>query len=388
MSSHADQAVDQPDVVVVDNNVENDLSADENAGKDMCTRDRPGLAKLPRGYVIPKKKKKKTKNVSDSADSCDSSSTSASDTSSSNDTDSETESDSDSRNSKRKKKNTEPRSKASTAKADATEVDNYEMFDPLKAQQDDLTELTPDMEKYICKHFNKHVKEDAIQTSVLDDNPVPDMKALKVPELDEYMEELALHKSVKQTDKYFKRVQKKIVSIMGPLVTLWRKLHDARVATDETLDIFDILKNLEQVVLLVGQANSTTLYHRRVNALTSVLKNQKKAQKTISKHEKTLNKSKKSLFGKRFYKTLERKAKLKRKAKDLLATPTGSGSGGYPKRRKVFASQSFSVQPFRGGPSRIGHRGGQRDRRPRTSNWQGYGQNGKPRKGQTNRSSI
>lgn len=39
------------------------------------------------------------------------------------------------------------------------EVHNYKMLDLyLKSQKDELAELTPDMEKYIGKHFNKRME--------------------------------------------------------------------------------------------------------------------------------------------------------------------------------------------------------------------------------------
>jgi hypothetical protein len=56
---------------------------------------------------------------------------------------------------------------------------------------------------------------------------------------------------------------------MGPLVKIWSAIDGARKGQEENdnFSVMDMLKLVEQVVVLVGQANATCLYERRLNFL-------------------------------------------------------------------------------------------------------------------------
>ena len=56
---------------------------------------------------------------------------------------------------------------------------------------------------------------------------------------------------------------------MGPLVKVWSAIDETRKGQEENneFSILDMLKLVEKVVVLVGQANATCLYERRLNFL-------------------------------------------------------------------------------------------------------------------------
>ncbi|KAK6182747.1 hypothetical protein SNE40_010361 [Patella caerulea] len=82
--------------------------------------------------------------------------------------------------------------------------------------------------------------------------------------------------SVKATENSMKRIQGRILRIMGPLCTLWNSLKNIRNGKDNSkVQVSEVLKLVEQTVCLVGQANLTTAYHRRNNILVKIMKNTK-----------------------------------------------------------------------------------------------------------------
>ena len=59
----------------------------------------------------------------------------------------------------------------------------------------------------------------------------------------------------KQTDFSFKRIQNKILDIMGPLGKLWAMLEQAQESDDMECDLEALLTLVQQAVLMTGQTN-------------------------------------------------------------------------------------------------------------------------------------
>ena len=247
---------------------------------------------------------------------------------------------------------------------------DYRRFDT-GAQARTKLELTNDMHKYLNEKFKIYVKDKAIQESVLDSNPVPDAESLKIPKVDGYLNEIfdTLGKSYgRESDGTLSKTQARINNVMGPLGKLWLNLEKVRTddSTDE-LDLFDCLKLVEQSVTLLGQANVSLTYARRLSILGRLTGDMKKAKKLLSKHESSLSSSHKNLFGKRFYKALSKATKIRKSTKDISQHLAGfskpsrpSAYKGPPLRRDSYRGRGprDSHQPFRGMPSSHGRGGG------------------------------
>ena len=227
------------------------------------------------------------------------------------------------------------------------------------------------MHKYLNEKFKIYVKDKAIQESVFDSNPVPDAESLKIPKVDGYLNEIfdTLGKSYgRESDGTLSKTQARINNVMGPLGKLWLNLEKVRTddSTDE-LDLFDCLKLVEQSVTLLGQANVSLTYARRLSILGRLTGDMKKAKKLLSKHESSLSSSHKNLFGKRFYKALSKATKIRKSTKDISQHLAGSSKPsrpsaykGPPLRRDNYRGRGprDSHQPFRGMPSSHGRDGG------------------------------
>ncbi|KAJ7387786.1 hypothetical protein OS493_001130 [Desmophyllum pertusum] len=143
----------------------------------------------------------------------------------------------------------------------------------------------------------------------------------------------------------------------------WRQQND--------LDLFDCLKLVEQSVSLLGQAKVSLSYSCRLAVLFHLTGDLKKAKKLISKHETSLTKSHKTLFGKTFYKALRTATKIRKYTKEISHHITGSTTQPPPRSyrgRKNLKQYSRSSQPFRqnrGGSTSVSFRG-------KSSTYRGY----------------
>ena len=68
------------------------------------------------------------------------------------------------------------------------------------------------------------------------------------------------------------KVQKKIVNVMSPLARVWKTLEGIKNDPTSTLSLEEVATNMGKSVLLLGQAFQAATYHRRFNALSSIMK--------------------------------------------------------------------------------------------------------------------
>lgn len=244
-----------------------------------------------------------------------------------------------------------------------------ERFDPTEGENS--FSLDGSMAAYCQKYFYQHLTEDSIKRNILDAAPVPANAFCTPPKVDDFVEDFIdfnAMKFLKMQDKSLTFIQKKIAQIMGPLAKIWQAVDGARKGQEENSEftVLDMLKLVEQTVVLVGQANATCLYERRVNFLAKIMKGVKKAKEHLKTNEHDLSREKDVLYGETVFKALDRKSKSRKRAREISKEMQS-------KKRRI---DQTSQPPFRAGPSRgYGNRGG------RQSTWmskQGSQSNRKP----------
>ena len=237
----------------------------------------------------------------------------------------------------------------------------YTRFDTGSIARQKLV-LTQGMEEYLNDKFTHYVKDKTIQESVLNSNPLPELKCLNTPKVDDYLGEIfeSLNKSYgKESDNTLSKTQARISNVMGPLGKLWLNLEEVRTGKSrDELDLFECLTLVEQSVTLLGQANVSLTYARRLSILGRLTGDAKKAKNLLGKHETCLTQSQKSLFGKKFYKALRTATKIRKSTKKISTHLSGSSrprhapfKGSTSTRKAGFHQDTrTSHQPFRGGP--------------------------------------
>ncbi|CAB3993567.1 Hypothetical predicted protein [Paramuricea clavata] len=180
-----------------------------------------------------------------------------------------------------------------------------------------------EMVKYLANKFTSYVPDKDIQETVLDANPVPNIQCLQTPKIDDYLGEIfeTMGKSYgKESDNSLVKVQSRVSNVMGPLGKLWLALEE--------------------------------------------------------KHQTSLAKPHKALFGKTFYKALHKATQLRKSSKEISHHIT---SPPHQKIQKNGANRNvvMKYQPFRQGPSFQSRGGGRPTQfRGRGSGYRGSGYRG------------
>jgi len=217
--------------------------------------------------------------------------------------------------------------------------------------------LLPDeMANYVGRKFSTFVSDKVLNEKILDDCPVPANVHVGSSKVDEYVPEL--FSEVKRSygkpyDQNLQQIQGRIGMAMGPLSKLWLDLEKIAKGQSEedSLNVFDCLSLVEKSITLVGQAHTSTTYHRRMNVLYNLTKDVKKAKSLLKNNESRLSTTGEVLFGKQFYKALHKAAKIKRKSK-VISKHLGVSSGYRHKSKKSRKTRRAPVavaeddQPF------------------------------------------
>ena len=209
-----------------------------------------------------------------------------------------------------------------TRTSKTSDSSDYIRFDVMEEEKRHLS-LPEDMEKYLLKSFSKFTPDKVLNEKILDKYPLPShVKALK---LDDYVPEIFSSSNSsygKPYDQNLAQIQGRVGTVMGPLSRLWLDLENIRKAikrgtsSDTSLDIFDCLGLVEKSITLLGQAFTTTTYHRRMNVLYNLTKDVKKAKQLLKSNDEKLSDTGK-LFGKKFYKALVKASSTSKKSKEI-----------------------------------------------------------------------
>ena len=227
------------------------------------------------------------------------------------------------------------------------------------------------MRDYVYKNFHLHEKDDIIKEKVLKDTPIPANAVFVPPDLDDFVEILVTDKRkrmyTKIQDGSLKYVQKKLAQIMGPLGKIWNVVDgyaNGKIQPNASMDIDELLELIEKTVLLVGQTNVACLYERRLNVLSKVFGDAKKAKKSLHQHERTIAQAQNGkLLGQEYYKVLETHSKVTKRARDISDT---IGSPSKKPRTDYYQRRPFQGRPPRGNRARGGRsKGSYGDRKGR-----------------------
>lgn len=89
---------------------------------------------------------------------------------------------------------------------------------------------------------------------------------------------------------------------MGPLSNAWKALQDVKT-THQTKLLFGqvtLTMSLDKTVLLIGQAFKATTYHRRFNALATMMKDHNTLKETVKQKQELLKDEHEKLLGGKF----------------------------------------------------------------------------------------
>ena len=306
---------------------------------------------LPKGKRKKSQRRKKSKRSRVEEDSNPSSGSGSEQSSSSEDpsaSGSEPDSDEDSEQSE------DPHSSKEKSHPGDKGADTHVRFD-VQEEEKKVLDLPQDMKDYLMECFSKFTSDKILREKILDQYPAPSL--VKAMELDDYVPELfaSLSSSFgKSYDQNLSQIQGRIGTVMGPLGKLWKDLENIRkgVSTD-SLDIYECLGAVEKSITLLGQAYTSTTYHRRMNILYNLTKDVKDAKQLLKRNDKRLSKHH-NLFGKRFYIALSKAASIRKKSKEnsqQLGAKHGRKKQKHEKRepRRPFPAEAPRRGSGRGG---------------------------------------
>ena len=239
----------------------------------------------------------------------------------------------------------------------------YTRFHPGEDSTSSFSLPTPDMVKYVTQLFTQYVSDKRLKDLILDEYPVPQgVPGVEVPRVDDYILDIftANHADYgKHVDDTWRKIQGRLIDVMGPLAKVWTMLDEARqdegAAAD--LDLWEILDLIEKVMTLLGQTNVSFNHFRRQNILYKMTKDNKKAKSLLKHHDPSVLQSHNKLFGKPFYRKLNKSAQIRKETKEI-----SSQLGDHrPKKdgKKNFTKPGGNTdQPFQKGPSSRGRGGG------------------------------
>ena len=159
------------------------------------------------------------------------------------------------------------------------------------------------MANYANKFFQEYVTENSLKEAILCQNPVQD-NDYNVRKLDNFLRDILKEKRKinKQNIKnVLEKLQPKIVDVMRPLSKLWNILEGAKWAEENTVQISinNLRHYVEQTVLLLGQNSDAITYHRRLNALGSVMNSHYQVKSMLKEKVPLLQKYDEDLFRKK-----------------------------------------------------------------------------------------
>ena len=153
--------------------------------------------------------------------------------------------------------------------------------------------LPEDMALYISKKFSHFIPDKVLHEKILDKYPLPSSASIKAPKLDDYVPEIFSATNArygKSYDTNLHQIQGHIGAVMGPLSKIWLDLDNIQSGREsgDSLDPAEWLNVVEKAITLLGQAFTSTTYHRRMNILYNLTKDVKKAKKLLKSNSEDL----------------------------------------------------------------------------------------------------
>ena len=117
----------------------------------------------------------------------------------------------------------------------------------------------------------------------------------------------------------FEKTQQKALHILRPTSKVRLTIEDAMNCTNDHLGIpwEDMIKSIEQTVMIVSQTVNCLTYNRQVSALTAVMGDKHIAKTTIREQIQLLKRAGANLFGTGFRKYIFDASKAMKESKDV-----------------------------------------------------------------------
>ena len=174
------------------------------------------------------------------------------------------------------------------------------------------------------------------------ENPIP-LNFHPPRKMDEFMKDLIFEKRAGslelEADSNLVKLQQKLLDVMGPLFKVWTTVEKASNSRFEQVEVSlpEILTNLEQSVMLLGQAFNNILYTRLFNPLNQITGAPKKTKQSPEEKSEIFLKETQYLFCERFESYIVRTA-CQKQTKIL-----------HSLSKEVFSTMTKKQQPFRRG---------------------------------------
>ena len=208
-------------------------------------------------------------------------------------------------------------------------------FEAIPEEAQNNWEVPKEMAKYAKKYFEKYVCDKELKDSITFNSPVP-TNLPKVKNMDDYFVELVedqrKKKKIALVDT-FKKLQSKILTIMGPLSKVWYTVGESLAGGSREFDVDEMSQYIDQTILLIGQALNSVFYSRRMNVLIGVGTENVKAKNTLKNQASLLEEDSKELFGKSFRKHMVATAKAKKESKEIYRKSRANNSDKGPFER-------------------------------------------------------
>ena len=162
-------------------------------------------------------------------------------------------------------------------------------------------DLPSELASYAKTQFEKYIPEKSIHDAICELHPVRN-NLNQVKKMDEFLRHLLKEKNKNNplaVDEILGKIQKRTLSVMGPLSKVWLKLENAKKSDAPPLSLDEIRSLLEQTIYLLGQTSNSISYHRRYNILSSV-RSPQEAKNMLKNKLELLQTNDENLFGKEF----------------------------------------------------------------------------------------
>ena len=132
--------------------------------------------------------------------------------------------------------------------------------------------LPSELASYANTQFEKYIPGKSIHDAICEVHIVPN-NLNQVKKIDEFLRDLLTEKNKNNSlavDEILGKIQKRTLSVMGPLSKVWLKLENAKKSDAPPLSLDEILSLPEHTICLLGQTSNSISYHRRCNILSIV----------------------------------------------------------------------------------------------------------------------
>ena len=176
------------------------------------------------------------------------------------------------------------------------------------------------MATYAKKYFEKYASDKELKGSITLNSPVP-TNLPKAKNMDDYFVELLEDQKKKKEialDDTFKKLQSKILTIMGPLSKVRYTVEESLAGGSRKFDVDEMSQYIDQTILLIGQTFNFVSDSRRLNVLTGVETEKVKAKNALKNQASLLEEDSKELFGKSFCRHMVAKLRQRKSPRKII----------------------------------------------------------------------